>query len=56
MNEYKNLTDTEVVDMYTQAIIACRDMPRIMPPNDRAYLLKRKKDIRQELVRRGLIL
>ncbi len=56
MNEYQNLKDYEVVALYEQAIKSRRDMPRIMPANDKQYLIKRVKDIRQELVRRGLIL
>ena len=55
-NEFKNLTDYEVVAMYEQAIIAYRNSPRIMPYNDREYLLRRKVALRAELERRRLVL
>jgi hypothetical protein len=51
-NEFKNLTDYEVLDMYEKAILAYRNSPRIMPLNDRNYLLQRKVQLRAELVRR----
>jgi hypothetical protein len=56
MNEYKNLTDYMVLSMYEKSITAWRNRPRIMPINDRNYLLQRKEQLRSELVRRGLIL
>jgi len=55
-NEYKDLTDGTVLEMYERAIIAYRSSPRIMPANDRNYLLQRKVQLRQELVRRRLLL
>ena len=56
MNEYKDLTDYMVLSMYEKSITAWRTRPRIMPTNDRNYLLQRKEQLRSELVRRGLIL
>ena len=56
INEYKDLTDGMVLEMYEKAIIAYRTSPRIMPANDRNYLLQRKVQLRAELVRRRLIL
>jgi hypothetical protein len=56
MNEYKDLTDYMVLSMYEKSITAWRNRPRIMPINDRNYLLQRKEQLRSELVRRGLIL
>ena len=55
-NEFKDLTDGMVVEMYEKAIIAYRTSPRIMPANDRNYLLQRKVQLRAELVRRRLVL
>jgi len=55
-NEFKSLTDEMVLELYEKAIIAYRQSPRIMPANDRQYLLQRKVQLRSELVRRRLIL
>ena len=55
-NEYKDLSDGMVLEMYEKAIHAYRTSPRIMPLNDRNYLLQRKVQLRAELVRRRLIL
>ena len=55
-NEFQSLSDYEVVAMYEKAIIAYRQSPRIMPANDREYLLRRKVALRSELVRRRLVL
>ena len=56
INEYKDLTDWQALHMYEQAIIAWRTRPRIMPVNDRNYLLQRKEQLRTECIRRGLLL
>ena len=55
-NEFKDLTDWQALHMYEQAIIAWRTRPRIMPVNDRNYLLQRKEQLRTECIRRGLLL
>lgn len=55
-NEFKNLTDMQALQMYEKAIIAYRQSPRIMPYNDREYLLRRKVALRQECIRRGLLM
>jgi len=55
-NEFKNLTDFQALQMYERAIIAYRQSPRIMPANDREYLLRRKVELRKECIRRGLLL
>ena len=55
-NEFKSLTDLQALQMYEKAIIAHRQAPRIMPYNDREYLLRRKVALRQECIRRGLLL
>ena len=55
-NEFKYLTDEMVLELYEKAIIAYRQSPRIMPANDREYLLRRKVQLRSELVRRRIFL
>ena len=55
-NEFKNLTNKQALQMYEKAIIAYRQSPRIMPANDREYLLRRKVELRKECIRRGLLL
>jgi len=55
-NEFINLTDIQALQMYEKAITAWRQAPRIMPYNDREYLLRRKVALRQECIRRGLLL
>ena len=55
-NEFKSLTDFQTLQMYEQAIMAWREAPRIMPYNDREYLLRRKVALRKECIRRGLLL
>ena len=55
-NEFKDLTDYEVIAMYERAIIAWRQRPRIMPFNDQNYLLQRKVALRSEVARRRLVL
>ena len=55
-NEFENLTDIQALQMYEKAIIAYRQSPRIMPYNDREYLLRRKVALRQECIRRGLLM
>ncbi len=52
INEYKDLSDGMIVDMYQRAVIAYRTSPRIMPANDRLYLLQRERALYKELVRR----
>ena len=55
-NEFKSLTDEMVLELYEKAILAYRQSPRIMPANDRNYLLRRKVALRAELERRRLVL
>ena len=55
-NEFQSLTDDMVLELYEKAIIAYRNSPRIMPANDRNYLLRRKVQLRSELVRRRIFL
>ena len=55
-NEFKSLTDEMVLELYEKAILAYRQSPHIMPANDRNYLLRRKVQLRGELVRRRIFL
>ncbi len=55
-NEFQSLSDGMVMEMYVKALHAYRSSPRIMPANDRNYLLQRKVQLRAELVRRRLFL
>ena len=55
-NEFQSLSDGMVMEMYVKALHAYRSSPRIMPANDRNYLLRRKVQLRAELVRRRLFL
>ena len=55
-NEFKSLTDEMVLELYEKAVFAYRQSPRIMPANDRNYLLRRKVQLRSELVRRRIFL
>jgi len=55
-NEFSSLTDLQAIEMYMQAMKAYRQAPRIMPYNDREYLLRREVALRQECIRRGLLL
>ena len=55
MNEYKHLSNVDIFKMYKQSVKAYRQSPRIMPYNDREYLLRRKIDLHKECIRRGLL-
>ena len=55
INEFKSLTNSMVLELYQKSITAYELAPRIMPANDRYYLLHRKESLRSELIRRKLI-
>ena len=55
-NEFISLTDEMVLELYEKAFYAYRQAPRIMPYNDREYLLRRKVQLHSELVRRRIFL
>ena len=50
MNEYKNLTDEQVEEMYLQACRAIRNMSLAMSYNDRAHLKQRQRKLREEWI------
>jgi len=53
MNEYINLTNQQLSDMFYKSRIAVNSITDSMPVNDKQYLLKRHKDISSEILRRG---
>ena len=53
MNEYVNLTNKQLSDMFYKSRIAVNSLTESMPVNDKQYLLKRHKDLSSEILRRG---
>ena len=53
MNEYINLTNKQLSDMFCKSRIAVNSITDSMPVNDKQYLLKRHKDLSSEILRRG---
>ena len=53
MNEYINLTNQQLSEMFHKSRIAVNSITDSMPINDKQYLLKRHKDISAEIIRRN---
>jgi len=53
MNEFINLSNQQLSDMFYKSRIAVNSITDSMPANDKQYLLKRYKDISSEILRRG---
>tara|TARA_Y100001938_G_C7842453_1_gene306766 strand:- start:261 stop:437 length:177 start_codon:yes stop_codon:yes gene_type:complete len=53
MNEYINLTNKQLSDMFYKSRIAVNSITEGMAINDKQYLLKRHKDLSSEILRRG---
>lgn len=53
MNEYTNLTNQQLSEMFYKSRIAVNSLSKSMSSNDRQYLLKRHKDLSDEILRRG---
>ena len=53
MNEYINLTNKQLSDMFYKSRIAVKSITEGMATNDKQYLLKRHKDLSFEILRRG---
>ena len=53
MNEYINLTNKQLSDMFYKSRIAVNSITEGMATNDKQYLLKRHKDLSSEILRRG---
>ena len=51
-NEYKDLTDEEVEELYYRACRAIRNMSELMHPSDRAHLIHRQRKLREEWIKR----
>ena len=52
MNEYKDLTDEEVEQMYDKVCYAINTMSLAMSYNDRAHLKQRQRKLREEWIKR----
>ena len=52
MNEYKDLTDEQVEQMYDKVCYAINTMSLAMSYNDRAYLKQRQRKLREEYIKR----
>ena len=53
MNEYINLTNQQLQEMFYKSRIAVNSITESMATNDKQYLLKRHKDLSSEILRRG---
>ena len=53
MNEYINLTNKQLSEMFYKSRIAVKSLTKSMSSNDRQYLIKRHKDLSSEILRRG---
>lgn len=53
MNEYTNLTNKQLSEMFYKSRIAVNSLTKSMSSNDRQYLIKRHKDLSSEILRRG---
>ena len=53
MNEYINLTNQQLQEMFHKSRIAVNSITESMPVNDKQYLLKRHKELSSEILRRG---
>ena len=53
MNEYINLTNQQLQEMFHKSRIAVNSITESMPVNDKQYILKRHKDLSSEILRRG---
>ena len=53
MNEYINLTNQQLQEMFHTSRLAVNSITKSTPPNDRQYLIKRHKDLSSEILRRG---
>ena len=53
MNEYINLANKQLSEMFYKSRIAVNSLTKSMSSNDRQYLIKRHKDLSAEILRRG---
>ena len=53
MNEYINLTNQQLSKMFYASRMAVNSITELTPLNDKQYLLKRHKDLSNEILRRG---
>ena len=52
-NEFINLTNQQLSEMFYKSRIAMNSLTKSMSTNDKQYLLKRHKDLSSEILRRG---
>ena len=55
MNEYINLTNQQLSEMFYKSRIAINSLTKSMSVNDRQYIIKRHKDLSAEILRRGTV-
>ena len=53
MNEYKDLSNQQLQEMFYKSRIAVNSITESMATNDKQYLIKRHKDLSLEILRRG---
>ena len=52
-NEFINLTNQQLSEMFYKSRIAMNSLTKSMSTNDRQYLIKRHKELSSEILRRG---
>ena len=53
MNEYINLSNQQLSDMFYKSRTAVNSITELMAINDKQYLIKRHKELSAEILRRG---
>ena len=53
MNEYINLTNQQLSEMFHKSRIAVNSITESMPVNDKQYLIKKHRELSSEILRRG---
>ena len=53
MNEYTNLTNQQLSEMFHKSRIAVNSITESMPVNDKQYLIKKHRELSSEILRRG---
>lgn len=51
--EYKSLTNKQLSEMFYTSRLAVNSITELTPINDKQYLIKRHKDLSDEILRRG---
>ena len=53
MNEYINLSNQQLSQMFHTSRLAVNSITELTPPNDRQHLLQRHRNLSSEILRRG---